>query len=73
VDGFKRRRNVGVIHEPAEFRVALAFDDHVDNKTVAMKAAALVRFRQMRQQVRSFKLKRFSEFYSHIKIPNQST
>ena len=54
---FERFRDVGVIHQPAEFRIALAGHDDLRLEAVPVQPTALVRLRQMRQQMRRFKLK----------------
>ena len=73
-DRLERRRNFGVIHQPAQLRIAFARHNNFDAETVAVQAAAFVSLGQQRQQVRSFKLKRFSEFHFHDKFifPNPS-
>ena len=57
---FERRRDVRVIHHPAEFRVAFAGDNDLHLEAVPVQPPAFVRLRQLRQQMRRFKLKRFS-------------
>ena len=57
---FKRVRNFGVVHHPAEFGIALARDGNFHLETVPMQAAAFVRFGKARQEMRGFKLKCFS-------------
>jgi len=59
-DALEGRRDVRIIHQPAQLRVALARHDDFHTETVAVEAAALVGLRQMRQQMRRLKLERFS-------------
>ena len=61
----ERCRDIRVIHQPAEPGVAFARHDNVHFETVPVQPPALVRLRQSRQQMRRFKLKRFSEFNFH--------
>jgi hypothetical protein len=56
-DRFEGFCDVRVIHQPAEFRIALARHNDLDLEAVPVQPAALVRLRQPRQQVRRFKLK----------------
>jgi hypothetical protein len=57
--------DVGVIHEPAEFGIALAGDDDFRRETVAVEAAAFVGLRQMRQQMGGFELEGFAQLNVH--------
>jgi len=59
-DRLERGRDVGVIHQPAQFGIALAGHDNFHAETVAVQATALVIIWQMRQQMRRLKLKRLS-------------
>ena len=54
--GFEGLGNFRVVDQPAQLLVAVAFDHDLGAEAVAVKAAALVVFRQVRQQVCGFEL-----------------
>src|SRR2546426_12468763 len=56
----ERCRDLRIVHHPAQLWIAFARYDNIDFETVSVQPAALVRFGQVRQQVRGFKLKSFS-------------
>ena len=58
-------RNLGVIHQPPQPRIALARHHHLHPKTMAVEAATLVRFGQARQQMSRFKLETLPQFHVH--------
>ena len=59
-DGLESPGDLGIIYEPPELPIAIASNHDLDFETVAMQSPAFVRFRQIRKQMRGFKLKRFS-------------
>lgn len=54
-----------VITEPAGVRVDLAFDGHLDLKTMAMHTTALVPLRDVRKLMGCFKLEITGQSYAH--------
>ena len=59
-DGLEGGGDVRVIHQPAELRVALARHHDFYAEAVAVQPPAFVLLRQVRQQMRRLKLKRFA-------------
>ena len=59
-DGLKDRRDVSVIHHPAELRITFTRNYDLDFEAVAMQPPALMRLGQTRQQMGGFKLEGFS-------------
>jgi hypothetical protein len=75
--GSESFHNIGVIHDPAEMRVAFSFHDDFGAEAVTVKTAAFMVFGHMRQEMGRFKLKRFTELQVHqrpivITFPNPS-
>jgi hypothetical protein len=57
---FERNFHFSVVHDPSQLCVARAFDCDFDFETVTVKTAALMRLRQVWQQVGCFELECFS-------------
>jgi hypothetical protein len=64
-DGLASIANVGVVHDPAHFGVALSFDDDFGAEAMAMQAAALMIGRDMREHVGGLEVEYFSELEFH--------
>lgn len=58
-------RNVGVIHEPAKLRIALAGHDDFNAEAVPVQSRAFMIGWHVWQPVRGLKLKRFAKFNFH--------
>jgi len=67
-DGVEGFRDIGVIDDPAKLRVAFSSNHDIHLEAMAMQPPAFVRLREMRQQVRGFKLEGFSQFKLHFCI-----
>jgi hypothetical protein len=59
---FECFRDISVVDEPRELRIAFAGDDDFGLKTVSMQATTFMRSWQVRQQMGGFELKGLAEF-----------
>jgi len=59
-NGFESAADFRVIDHPAQSGVAIAFNRQLDFEAMPVQAVALMRRRQVRQEVGGFKLKCFS-------------
>ena len=64
-DGLESLRDIRVIHQPAERRIAVPGQCHLHFEAMPVESAAFMRLGQERQQMSRLELKRFPQFNFH--------